>query len=109
MSDRPEYYILNADGDPWAVDLLTWAQWFEAHVDERRLAQETLPDGRHVSTVFLGFDHNLLGEGLPLLFETMVFDGDAAGECRRYSTRAEALEGHHQIVATLLGFSPAKE
>lgn len=27
----------------------------------------------YISTVFLGIDHNFLGKGGPILFETMVF------------------------------------
>lgn len=101
------YYILDADGEPIPVDdVLTWARWFESHGDERRIAQDRLPDGRLVSTVFLGHDHQF-GSGPPLIFETMTFgpEGESGNECYRYSTRAEAIEGHVSLVAELLGFS----
>jgi len=63
-----------------------------------------------VSTVFLGIDHNFLGQGKPLLFETMIFGGDdsiASDFCNRYSTWVEAEEGHKaailvaEIIATI--------
>ena len=101
MSERPEFYILNAEGDPWAVDRLTWAQWFGQH--DRRLARDVLPDGRVISTVFLGLDHNMLG-GPPEIFETLVFAGADVldvSECQRYATRAQALAGHQRLVARL--------
>jgi hypothetical protein len=69
--------------------------------DARRVARTEVGDAV-VSTVFLVIDHNW-GDGPPLLYETMVFrDGDWVGEDQwRYSTRAAALAGHEEAVATL--------
>lgn len=55
-----------------------------------------------VSTVFLGLDHNF-GGGPPLIFETMIFPSNNSSEtgCWRYSTEAEALEGHRWAVHLL--------
>lgn len=63
-----------------------------------------------VSTVWLGFSHNIVGP--PLVFETMVFEiaesnsiygfrfHASDGEWTyRYSTEAEALAGHEEVVA----------
>lgn len=47
-----------------------------------------------VSTVFLGIDHNHWGEGLPLLFETMIFGGKHDQEQFRCSTWDEAVDMH---------------
>jgi hypothetical protein len=58
-----------------------------------------------VSTVFLGLDHNFGEGGAPLLFETMVF-GLPGEDCRRYSTWAEAEEGHARIVAQVFKPTP---
>lgn len=62
----------------------------------------------YVSTVFLGFDHNFSGSGLPLLFETMVF---RIGQVeisdvwdnwqKRDVSWNEALEIHDAVVARL--------
>jgi hypothetical protein len=54
-----------------------------------------------VSTVFLGVNHNMTGEGDPVLFETMVFGNDdmGGGEMRRYRTWGDAEAGHAEMVA----------
>jgi len=78
-----------------------WARRLEAMKD-KRVAETTLPDGKWISTVWLGLDHSF-GGGPPLIFETMVFESnDATGgdlDCARYSTEAEALAGHARMVA----------
>lgn len=64
------------------------------------IKQEYLPDGKWVSTVWLGLDHNWDG-GKPLIFETMVFpshEGISDLDCKRYSTLAQAKKGHKAIV-----------
>lgn len=60
-----------------------------------------------VSTVWLGVDHNVLGD-TPAIFETMTFQAKPSEsklgpecECRRYATEAGALAGHAEIVARL--------
>jgi len=69
-------------------------------INNRKVKETTLKDGKWVSTVFLGIDHGF-GEGKPLIFETMVFPkkgdyGDLYYE--RYSTEEEAIKGHDKIV-----------
>ena len=51
-----------------------------------------------VSTVFLGLDHSLTLDGPPVLWETMVFGGDNDQYQQRYTSRAEAIEGHGAIL-----------
>jgi len=82
-----------------AVDLMTWAKWIEKPVN-KIIRQDVLVNGKFVSTVFLGIDHNF-GVGKPLLFETMVFS--EKGNFRdldmdRYSTWDEASKGHEKMV-----------
>lgn len=101
MSD---YYSRN--GEPMSMQ--EWAKELEAP-DAKRVASTTLPNGYWVSTVWLGIDHSF-GGVRPIIFETMVFkhdktaDGGAGvtewGEVDsdRYSTEAEALEGHARLV-----------
>lgn len=50
-----------------------------------------------VSTVFLAIDHRFMGDGPPILFESMVFDGPMAGDMNRCCTYAQAVEMHHQM------------
>lgn len=61
-----------------------------------------------VSTVWLGLDHRFIGDGPPVIFETMVFakgqrdDPQDHGltdiDCVRYCTEAEAKAGHEAMV-----------
>jgi len=85
------------DGTPYD-DVMDWARDFDK--GSRHIADVTLPNGVRISTVWLGLDHNHLGKGRPLIFETMVF---AHGnyddlDCWRYSTEEEAIRGHKTLV-----------
>lgn len=56
--------------------------------------------GLSVSTVFLGIDVRLDGEGPAKLFETAVFGpGSENFEMRHYATYDEAETGHREVVA----------
>lgn len=95
---RNDKYILDAEGNPVPCDLLTWAKWFE--VAERHVADDVVGPSR-VSTVFLGLDHSF-GEGRPVLYETLVFEGPLDREMCRYSTKEEALAGHRAMIERVL-------
>src|SRR6188472_2809719 len=84
-------YILK-ERKPMRVDELEWAQWFRVHHEERVVGQWTFA-GTEVSSVFLGVDHQV-GDGPPLVFETMVFGSGRVDLVGRYSTWADAEEGH---------------
>ena len=92
----PDFYIL-VGKMPVAVDMMTWAKWFE-NIDHRRVALNEY-DGLYVSTVFLGRDHNFSEEGPPLLFETMVFGGRLDGYQTRSSTWMQAEASHAYLLA----------
>lgn len=82
------------------LDLFTWARSLENGEGDKRVAETTLPDGKWVSTVWLGLDHSF-GDGPPLIFETMVFENRANLndlDMERYSTEAEAVAGHERMV-----------
>lgn len=82
------------------LELMEWARLFE-DAQYKRVAETTLQDGKYVSTVWLGLDHRFGGDGLPLIFETMVFPtrGDCRDlDCARYSTEENALNGHNAMV-----------
>jgi hypothetical protein len=90
-------YILDEHGNPKIEpDLITWATWYESG-DNRRVARTQIGQAT-VSTVFLALDHSWSG-GPPVLWETMIFGGPATGEMMRYTSRAEALIGHAEMVA----------
>jgi len=77
-------------------------EWGELHGDRDYtiIKRDTLPDGKIVSTVWLGMNHNF-GIGKPLIFETMVFPskGNFSDiDCERYATEKKALAGHKLMV-----------
>lgn len=88
--NRPRYYT--RAGVPMTLE--EWARAVER--EDRHIGDTTLPNGRRVSTVWLGLDHNF-GQGLPLIFETMVFGPDEL-DCQRYSTEDEACAGHQAMI-----------
>jgi hypothetical protein len=80
------------------------ACWAEMHRDrgknnQRRVAATQIGDIA-VSTVLLGTNHNWLGEGPPIIFETMIFDkeGSVGDYQERYATKQAALAGHDRAV-----------
>lgn len=93
-------------GNPTSVD-----DWFKS--GDNRVALDEDVAGYLVSTVHLGIDHQY-GDGPPLIFETMVFGKSEAatelldpdGEMWRYSTEAQAVDGHKAVVAWLLHEGP---
>lgn len=93
------YWILDKHTPVKCSSIVEWGKWFE-DTKNRRVAQSSHGDVE-VSTVFLGIDHNF-GEGLPLLFETMIFGGKHDGETWRYSTWDKAEKGH--LKACVLAF-----
>lgn len=95
---RPLFYILDDADQPIPCAAMKWAKWFERR--ENTIVQQEEVCGLWVSTVFLGLDHNYHPEGLPLLWETMIFDsGVQYGDYqRRYSSRKDAEAGHAMAV-----------
>lgn len=89
-------HYIERDGIPkMATSLLVWALWTENA--DRQIAETFVRDVR-VSTVFLGLDVNY-GHGTPVVYETMIFGGKHDQYQERYSTRAEAMEGHRDALA----------
>jgi hypothetical protein len=93
---KNKYYILDADNHTVEVDLFTWANWFES--GNRTVGYTQITSEIRVSTIFLGADHRLLGEGPPILFETIVFGGPCDNEMWRYSSWDDAETGHASAV-----------
>jgi hypothetical protein len=101
-----QYYILNGKEPVPCRDPSAWSTWYCRPAN--RVVAQTVVGQKMVSTVFLGIDHNFLGYGPPILFETMVFAAleddevcdDDLGQ-RRYCTWEEAEAGHHDVVSSL--------
>lgn len=93
------WYIL---GDDPAVPIFTedmqaGARFFADH--SRRVVDRTqVRPGVEVSTVFLCHDHDFSGLGPPVLWETMIFGGPLDQDTRRYTSRADAVQGHAEMV-----------
>ncbi len=102
MTQRPMYY--KRDGTPYKgmpsdpQGTYAWGKDFE-NQELKRVAETTLFDGKWISTVWLGLDHQF-GDGAPLIFETMVFEKEGGDELdmERYSTEAEAIAGHERMI-----------
>lgn len=89
---RPMYY--DFDGKP--INAIEWALLFNDA--EGRTVGKDRCGPYLISTVWLGLDHGIFADR-PILFETMVFSPDESDiECVRYSTWAEAEEGHKRMV-----------
>lgn len=66
----------------------------------RSIASTYLPNGKWISTIWLGIDHSFDEKG-KLIFETMVFpskENFLEEDLARYSTLTEAIEGHKRMV-----------
>ena len=96
-------YILEGHEAVEEPDLLKWARWIES---ADRHVRDTFRDDVRVSTVFLGLDHSFSASGPPVLFETMVFVNGSSETCERYSTWAEAEEGHARTVDQIFKATP---
>lgn len=68
-----------------------FAIYFESK--QRYLCKNSLGD-IWVSTVFLGIDHSFDVNDAPIVFESMVFNKDNDLDQERYSTYADAIQGH---------------
>jgi len=91
------HWILNDKCEHVEVDLETWARWF-GQDNNRRKIESTMIGEALISTVFIGIDHNYLGKGPPILYETMVFGGPLDGNMDRYFSREQAIRGHKAMV-----------
>lgn len=79
------------------IDAREWVRLFKSD-EYKRVALDAVGPVR-VSTVWLGLDHSFNGDSAPLIFETMVFEGDSDGDCERYTTLTEAQRGHEAMLA----------
>jgi hypothetical protein len=98
------YYILDGH-TPVQCSMMQWAKWFEDS-DKRRVAYDVIGD-HMVSTIFLGLDHGFDDEAPPLIFETMVFNGDESSAAR-CSTWEQAVAQHAAACAKLWAAAAAQ-
>lgn len=86
--------------------LLEWAGYYEGA--DRVVAQTNVPPHYHVSTVFLGIDHQWRAGGPPLIFETMIFGDYDAGEYQDRCSTWEQAEAMHARAVYMLTERNAK-
>lgn len=97
--DRIRYYDRSGN----RISMRDWHR-LRAQNDEGKYIQvdTTTIGDLFVSTVWLGLDHGFRfwdENAPPLIFETMVFSHSTgeSHDCRRWSTEAQALEGHRRM------------
>lgn len=89
------YFVRGDDGTAIRVDSIDDAVASMGYTEARDTLGETI-----ISTVFLGVNHQF-GDGPPLLWETLALRPDRTLVVERYSTLADAVEGHRAAVAKL--------
>lgn len=96
-------YILDANNNPVKSED-AWA-WLKENPYRKVVSLTRFPKGPRVSTVFLSMDHGY-GGGIPVLWETMVFDTESNDEFNdyqeRYTSHNEAVAGHLSVVKAIL-------
>jgi hypothetical protein len=100
---RPMWYILDKDKNPVPTKDMIQANRLLVDTDSRRVALDEIIVEDYaiaitVSTVFLVLDHNHSPKGKPVLFESMIFNGELNQSLDRYCTWEEAEEGHKKMV-----------
>lgn len=93
------YYYDDGGNLIHAKNTVEWATGFRR--SQRTVARDKLANGALVSTVFLGIDHSFDGPP-PVLWETMVFEGEFDGYQERYTSREIAEQRHAEIVGAIL-------
>lgn len=111
---RPSYWMLDDRGEPIPVpndDSMAWSKWFEANSEARIVKKDVIvidgpawlaPKSVMISTVFLSLDHGFIGDGPPILWETMVCWPDDRGwneQDRCSGSRADAMAMHERMLA----------
>ncbi len=87
------YYILIDKNPVCCSDTKLWLKYQN---DKSRVIDRTSFGEVEVSTVFLGWAHGL-DNGLPILFETLVFGGEFDGHMQRYTSWDDAVKGHDEV------------
>lgn len=92
-------YILDGEAIVPCPDMREWGKWMKT---DKRFLWRTETAYALVSTVFLGNDRRFIGDGPPVVFETMIFGGGEFNqEQERYTTYADAQAGHERWAAVV--------
>jgi len=85
------WYILDKDNKPIESNIIDYSEWEEKNPELKAVKQDYIGD-IFVSTVFLGLDHGY--DDIPILWETMIFNGEHDQYQERYASIEEAIKGH---------------
>lgn len=94
------YYKLDENKNVVPSSREEWSDFIEGNLPTNyKHVGDDMVDGKRVSTVFLGLDHNWNPESkIPIVFETMVFRNSVDIYQERYSIWKEAEEGHQRAI-----------
>lgn len=97
---KPIYYLWNRKTKSVYITHSTeeFSKWF---IDtENRIVGKDRIGGYEISTVALGLAHNIICDGPPKIFETMIFCNNKDDKLHQYywrfSTYFKALKGHRE-------------
>lgn len=82
------------------IPFIKWGRLLEDD-EYKRVALTQIDQESYISTVWLGFNHNFMRFGPPIIFESMVFGGPFDGYQNRYTTENFAREGHKEAAKNL--------
>lgn len=103
------YYVLDEKNQPKPATVEEFSRFMTEHSIRKVVGRTELADGVWVSTVFLGMDH-AWGGGPPVLWETMIFEGEYDQHMWRWSSREQAVAGHLEVLdAVRAGKNPNDE
>ena len=95
------WYILDNNHKPVTSTGIESSKWMEENPKRKTVGYDKLKDINgddvRVSTVFLGLDHSWNG-GKPILWETMIFNGEHDDYQERYTSHEDAVEGHKRAL-----------
>lgn len=89
------WYLLDENKDPYPVSVEEGMK-LQDDIDMKIVKQDKIGNV-FISTVFLGLDHSL-ESNLPILFETMIFNGKHDQYQMRYATYKQAQQGHEDAL-----------
>jgi hypothetical protein len=94
------YYKLDENKSVIPSSLEEWSNLTEGTLPANfKHVGNEIVNGNRISTVFIGMCFDFMNNGIPLVFETMIFDENGSSCYQdRYSTWKEAEEGHQYAI-----------
>ena len=93
------WYLLDENKQPYPVTMEEMMIKRENDLDVRQVGYDEI-DGVRISTIFLGMDHGWSNtpDHKPILWETMIFNGEHDDYQERYTSHEDAVEGHKRAL-----------